>query len=276
MATIELTPDSATIGPAELRRHCDLLRSLQVPGSPVVLPTAWDVASARSIVAAGFPAVATTSGGVAASLGYEDHEGAPGAEMLAAAARIARAIEVPTTVDAEAGYGLGPDEVVAALAAAGAAGCNLEDSDHAAGTLRDAGAHADWLHRIRTAADARAYPLVLNARIDVFLAALAEGTPQGELVAAALGRARAYHEAGVDCVYPIALRDANAIAAFVADAPCPVNILPLPGGPGVAELAAAGVARISYASLLHRESVKLFEGRLRELAVETAAGGASG
>src|SRR6478752_2489025 len=105
----------------ELESRCDLLRSLHRPGDPLLLPNAWDVATARAVVAAGFPVVATTSGGVAATLGYEDHEGAPGEEMLAAAARIAKSVEVPVTVDAEAGYGIQPAELVAALRSAGAA-----------------------------------------------------------------------------------------------------------------------------------------------------------
>src|SRR3954469_17322235 len=120
---------------ADLASRCDQLRSLQRPGAPLLLPNAWDVATAGAVVAAGFPVVATSSGAVAASLGYEDHEGAPAGEMLAAAARIARSVEVPVTVDAEAGYGLDPAELVAALRSAGAAGCNLEDTDHVAGTL---------------------------------------------------------------------------------------------------------------------------------------------
>jgi hypothetical protein len=109
---------SAVTG-SELQSRCDLLRSLHRPGDPLLLPNAWDVATARAVVAAGFPVVATTSGGVAATLGYEDHEGAPAYEMLAAAARIARGVEVPVTVDAEAGYGMEPAELVAALRAAG-------------------------------------------------------------------------------------------------------------------------------------------------------------
>src|SRR5215210_2851704 len=109
---------------ADLQGRCELLRSLQRPGAPLLLPNAWDVATARAVVAAGFPVVATTSGGVAAALGYEDHEGAPTEEMLAAATRIAKGVDVPVTVDAEAGYGMEPAELVAALRSAGAAGCN--------------------------------------------------------------------------------------------------------------------------------------------------------
>src|SRR5881409_439878 len=114
----------------DLQSRCDLLRSLHRPGDPLLLPNAWDVATARAVVAAGFPVVATTSGGVAAALGYDDHEGAPGDEMLDAAARIARDVEVPVTIDAEAGYGMDPVELAAALHGAGAAGFNLEDSDY--------------------------------------------------------------------------------------------------------------------------------------------------
>src|SRR5262245_66053898 len=109
---------------AELQRRCERLRSLHVPGDPLLLPNVWDVATARAVVAAGYPVVATTSWGVAGSLGYEDDERAPGDEMLAAAARIVNGVDVPVTVDAEAGYGMEPAELVAALRELGAAGCN--------------------------------------------------------------------------------------------------------------------------------------------------------
>src|SRR5690348_17429377 len=99
----------------DLQSRCELLRSLHRPGDPLLLPNAWDVATARAVVAAGFPVVATTSGGVAAALGYEDHEGAPADEMLAAAARIVERVDVPVTIDAEAGYGMAPADLVAAL-----------------------------------------------------------------------------------------------------------------------------------------------------------------
>ena len=135
-----MTPSPTT----DLQNQCDLLRSLHRPGAPLLLPNAWDVATARAVVAAGFPVVATTSAGVAATLGYADHE-APADEMVAAAARIATSVEVPVTVDAEAGYGMEPAELVTALRSAGAAGCNLEDTDHTAGCLRDPERHAEWL-----------------------------------------------------------------------------------------------------------------------------------
>src|SRR3954451_355090 len=118
---------------ADLQSRCDLLRSLHRPGEPLLLPNAWDVATAQAVVAAGFPVVATTSAGVARALGYEDHEDAPAGEMLAAAWRIAPTVDAPVTVDFEAGYGLAPADLAAGLRDAGAAGCNLEETDHSTG-----------------------------------------------------------------------------------------------------------------------------------------------
>ena len=238
-----------------LERRCDLLRSLHVPGTPLVLPNAWDVASARAVVAAGFPVVATTSAGVAATLGHEDHEGGPAEEMLAAAARIASSVDVPVTVDAEAGYGLPPGDLVDALLGIGAAGCNLEDTDHTTGRLVDPGDHAGWLAAVRSAAAERDYGLVINARIDVFLSD-GGARPQGDLLEEAVVRGRSYRAAGADCVFPIFLRDADSIAAFVGAVEAPVNILALPEAPSIAGLAGMGVARISYGSLIHRRVIQ--------------------
>ena len=260
----------------KLRNQCDLLRSLHQPGKPLLLPNVWDVATARAVVKAGFPVVATTSWGVAATLGHEDHEGAPAAEMLAAAARIARGVDVPVTVDAEAGYGMEPAALVAALRDAGAAGCNLEDTaytpgvhhDHAAGTLQDPTRHAHWLRSVRRAAEAIDYPLVINARVDNFLSpfiAGAEPETQRKLVPEALERASAYLEAGADCVYPIALWEPDALGRFMSAVRGPVNISRVPQVSSVAALAAVGVSRVSWALYLYSASMAHFENQLRSL-----------
>ena len=258
----------ARIETSDLTGRCEVLRSLHRPGDPLLLPNAWDVATARAVVAAGFPVVATTSGGVAAALGYEDHQGAPADEMLAAAARIARGVEVPVTVDAEAGYGLEPAELVAALHAAGAAGCNLEDTDHAEGGLRDPERVAEWLSAVRREADDGGYPLVINARVDVFLAGfLARAGPgtQDELVPEAVRRANAYLEAGADCVFPILLWETDALRAFMSECRGPVNITRLPQAPSPAGLAALGVARVSWGTLLYRDAMAHFGDQLSGL-----------
>ena len=253
---------------ADLQSRCDQLRSLHRPGAPLLLPNAWDVATARAVVAAGFPVVATTSGGVAAALGYEDHEGAPAGEMLAAAARIARGVDAPVTVDAEAGYGMPPAELVAALRTAGAAGCNLEDTDHATGSLRDPDEHADWLTAVRRASADDGYGLVINARVDVFLGPLLGGAGPGTqdaLVPGALRRAQAYLDAGADCVYPIGLWEPDALRRFVSEIDGPVNVARFPQAPSPAELAALGVARVSWGVLLYRDAMARFEEQLTAL-----------
>ena len=128
------------------------LRRLHVPGTPLVLPNVWDVPSARAVVAAGYPAVATSSEAVAGTLGYADGQKAPVGEMFAVAAQIARAVDAPLTVDAEGGYGLAPVELVDRLLATGAVGCNLEDTDSNSGQLRNPSAQAEFLSAVRAAA----------------------------------------------------------------------------------------------------------------------------
>jgi 2-methylisocitrate lyase-like PEP mutase family enzyme len=232
-----------------------------------VLPNAWDVATAKAVLAAGFAVVATTSWAVAAALGYEDGERAPADEMLAAAARIARSVEVPVTVDAEAGYGMQPSELVAALRDAGAAGCNLEDTEWPAKTLRDPDRHAEWLTAVREAAFRQGYPLVINARIDAFFHPFLadERSPQDEFVADAVRRANAYLEAGVDCVYPICLWEMGPLRHFMSQVSGPVNITREPTAPSIAELSALGVARVSWGPLLQWDAMARFQEQLASL-----------
>lgn len=226
------------------------LRALHVPGRPLILPNVWDAASARVVADAGFPAIATGSAPVAASLGHPDGEVVPPAEMLAAVARVVRAAGVPVTADMERGYGFGPAEFAERLAATGAVGCNLEDTDPRTGRLVDAADQADFLAAVR-AADP---DLVINARTDVLVQA---GTPAQERLAEAARRARLYLEAGADCVYPFGPLDEETTAALVAAAGGrPVNVLALPGSPTTSRLAELGVARISYGPQLHTAALR--------------------
>jgi 2-methylisocitrate lyase-like PEP mutase family enzyme len=253
---------------AGVESRCNLIRSLHRPGDPLLLPNVWDVATAKAVVAAGFPVVATTSWGVAETLGYEDDERAPADEMFAAAARIAQGVDVPVTVDAEAGYGMEPGELVSALRRVGAAGCNLEDTNHADGTLRDPDRHAEWLTAVRRAAADDGYPLVINARVDVFLwPYVADPAPgiQEKLVGEALRRATAYLEAGVDCVYPICLWETEPLRRFMSEVRGPVNLTRMAEGPDVAELASLGVARVSWALYLYWDAMARFKEQIASL-----------
>jgi 2-methylisocitrate lyase-like PEP mutase family enzyme len=202
------------------------LRALHVPGDPVLLPNAWDAASARLVENAGFPVVATGSAAVADALGFADHHGTPPDEMFAAVRRIASSVGVPVTADVEAGYGLPPAELAGRLADAGAVGCNLEDTDHANGTLVEPARQADYLAALRSANG----DLVINARIDVFIGAEDERAVLDDAVA----RAGTYLAAGADCVYPILVRDRSVLETFLAEVrPAPVNVVHLPGGPSL-------------------------------------------
>jgi 2-methylisocitrate lyase-like PEP mutase family enzyme len=216
----------------------------------------------------GFPVVATTSAGVAEALGYEDHEGAPGDEMLAAAARIARGVDVPVTVDAEAGYGMAPAELVAALRSAGAAGCNLEDTDHSDESLRDPARHAEWLGAVREAAAADGYPLVINARVDVFLGPFLAGAGPGgrrsSFPTRCAARRRTSKPASTACTRSPCGSPTRCAPSWRTSGG-PVNIVRLPQGPSLAELGALGVARVSWGLLLYRGAMARFEEELASL-----------
>jgi 2-methylisocitrate lyase-like PEP mutase family enzyme len=231
---------------SDLVVHAGLLRDLH-HGTMLVLPNAWDEPSAELVVEQGFPVVATSSAAVADVLGHADGEKAPWREMFAAVARIARTVPVPVTVDAEAGYGLSPDDLVAGLLDAGAAGCNLEDTDHRRGGLVDAREQADRLAGVRAAADAAGVPVVVNARIDVFLPS--SGIEESERLPEALRRARLYRAAGVDCVYPIGGSARNTLPPLVAEGPVNGNTT---DELDLEALRSLGVARVSFGPRFYR------------------------
>lgn len=246
---------------ADLKALAERLRELH-SDEMLVLPNAWDAASATIVAEAGFPVVATASNAIAAMLGYPDGEGAPWHEMFAAAGRIARAVSVPVTVDAEAGYGMQPRELVDRLLEIGAVGCNLEDSDHRAGGLREAGAQAEWLAAVRSAADDAGVPIVINARVDAFLPN--SGVAGPDRVPEAVRRGRIYLGAGADCIYPIGMQNRSDIATLVNDLPGPVN-----GntneGLGLVALRELGVARVSYGPRFYRAALQHLKSGIEEL-----------
>ena len=237
----------SSVDTSALASRADQLRALHRPGAPVVLPNAWDVASATILAGAGYPALATSSAAVAAVLGYEDDDSMPADEAFGAVARIARILEVPLTADLEAGYGLAPDVFVERLLAAGAVGCNIEDTDHhGPGGLVDPAVQGPRLAGIKEAARAAGVDIVLNARVDV--------RPGGsDELTEAIRRGRHYLEAGADCVYPIFFGDEDAIGALVTGIGGPVNVaLRKHDVDWIDRLAALGVARISMGAGLMR------------------------
>jgi 2-methylisocitrate lyase-like PEP mutase family enzyme len=227
-------------------------------GDPLLLANAWDVGSAVAVVSAGARAVATTSAGVAWSLGVPDAADLGAGRAAGAVERIAAAVDVPVSADIEAGYGTAPDAVAATMSAvvrAGAVGVNLED--RAAGSGRRLFTPAEQAERLaaaRTAADRLNVPVWINARTDLFLAAA--GEEQDDLVAQALARAEAYAAAGADSLFVPGLVDPAAIARLAAG-PLPVTVMAWAGAPPVPEFAAAGVVRVSLGSAIAQAAYAL-------------------
>ncbi|MFN2526414.1 MAG: isocitrate lyase/phosphoenolpyruvate mutase family protein [Actinomycetota bacterium] len=246
-----------------LADKAELLRELHHGSRPLLLPNAWDAASARLVETAGFEAVATSSGAVAAVLGRKDDDSMPANEAFAAITRVARNVSVPVTADLEAGYRLPAQELVARLLATGAVGCNLEDTDHhRGGGLVALDDQVERLRDIRSAAQNANVDIVINARVDVFRG---DREPPAKVFSEGVGRARAYLESGADCVYPIGLADEKLIEDFVAKVQAPVNIYANPSAPPIPRLAELGVARVSFAAAMMRHAYRALETRLSEI-----------
>jgi 2-methylisocitrate lyase-like PEP mutase family enzyme len=239
------------------------LRLHKGPGI-LLLPNAWDAASARIFETAGFSAIGTSSGAIAFSLGYPDGQRIPRAEMLAAVARIAGAVAAPVNADVEAGYGASPEEIgetVRALLDAGAVGMNLEDAASDM-VLFDLAQQVERVRAAREAAAAAGVPVVINARTDVYL--LREGDAGGWFDEA-LRRLTAYRDAGADCLFLPGVRDANLIARMTRAVGAPLNVLTGPGMPCARDLENVGVARLSLGSGPMRAAMGLMRKVAREL-----------
>ncbi len=239
----------------------------------LILPNAWDVASARIFEDAGIPAIATTSAGIAFSLGYPDGQRIPREEMMARIARITRAVNVPVTADVESGYGATPEDAARTtreLIEMGVAGMNLEDatgrSDQPLSSLELA------VEKVKAAREAAVHmraQIVINARTDVYL--LPGGNPDADY-SEALRRLLAFRDAGADCVFAPGLNDAETIGRLAKAVECPLNILAVPGTPSIGELEKLGVARVSVGSGPMRAAL----GLLRRLAEELKTTGTYG
>jgi 2-methylisocitrate lyase-like PEP mutase family enzyme len=230
-------------------KKAEQLRKLHHGPQILILVNAWDVISARIVEDLGFPAVATTSAGVAAVLGYPDGQRTPRKEMLEFVARVARGVSVPVTADMEAGYGTTPPEMAEMareVVAAGVVGLNLEDvtGDDESSQV-EIGLQSEKLAAVRDASAAAGVPLAINARTDVYLMPIGPVETRFERT---VERLRAYRKAGADCVFAPGIRDAETIGKLVRAVDAPLNILLQPGGPSVAELEKLGVARASIGS----------------------------
>lgn len=231
-------------------RATELLR-LHHTGETLILPTVWDAWSARTVVAAGFPALSIGSHPLADSRGQADNEGMTLADALEGIARVTSAVDVPVTADVESGYDTPAAELVERVLAAGAVGINIEDTVHSEGRLRAVDEHADYIGALRAAADTAGVDLVINARTDAYIGKVAEFE---DPLAEAITRLRACEEAGARSVYPVRVPTIEDVRTLVAELDGPVNITahPVDGAPSgsLSVLRAAGVQRITFGPLL--------------------------
>lgn len=220
-----------------------------------MLPNAWDVASARIFERAGFPALGTTSAGVAFALGYPDGQRISREEMIDVVARIAHAVKIPVTADVEAGYD-DPVKTAKAVWSAGAVGMNLEDIRN--DDLIPIEEQIDVIRAIRKATPG----MVINARDDIFLNAIGNEATRFER---SVERLRAYRDAGADCLFAPGVRDRETIGKLVQALKAPLNILATAGAPPISEMQGLGVARVSVGSGPMRATLGLVDRIAREL-----------
>jgi 2-methylisocitrate lyase-like PEP mutase family enzyme len=248
------------------------LMELHRAEAPLVLVNAWDVASARIVEEAGFPAIATSSAALANALGFSDGQRLPWVDMLTAIARIARAIQAPLTADIEAGFSADAEQLETAIEqviSAGAVGVNLEDAIPGQGGRGPLYELPDQLARIRAARRAGLkckVHLVINARTDAYWQ---QGIQPAEALRNTIDRGKEYLQAGADCIFVPGLKNPEHIRAVVAEWKAPVNILAAAGAPSIPELAALGVKRISMGSGPMRAAM----GLLRRIAQEAQTSG---
>jgi 2-methylisocitrate lyase-like PEP mutase family enzyme len=234
---------------ATQRDKADRLRALHRRGDPLLLVNVWDAVTARIVEELGFPAIATTSAGVAWSEGYPDGEHISRAEMLARVRRIAAAVDVPVTADCEAAYGTSVEDAIATardVIESGAVGLNFEDMDVARDVAMDVDLQEQRIRAMRNTGDELDVPLVINARTDAFLKDL--GDSDQWRLAESIRRGNRYLEAGADSVFVPGVSDEETIATLVKELTGPLNVLAGPGTPPAARLAELGVARISVGS----------------------------
>jgi len=237
-----------------LENKAKTLLALHRPGDPVVLPTVWDAWSANVAVAAGFSALTMGSHPVADSLGRPDGEGMTFTELLGRVRQVTTATDVPVSVDIESGYGLAPAQLIDGLLEAGAVGLNIEDTVHGeGGRLRGAEEHADFVRGLREFADAAGVHVVVNARTDLFLRGDGD---DADRVDRAIERLRLAAAAGADVLYPVGRHSDADMRRLTAELPLPVNAIGLPDVSDKAELAAQGVARISFGPFLQAALAK--------------------
>jgi 2-methylisocitrate lyase-like PEP mutase family enzyme len=251
---------------SNVNTKAEQFRAMHVRGQPLVLFNIWDAGSARAVEGAGARALATGSWAVATAQGYNDGEGLSLDLAIANLARIVRVTQLPVTIDLESGYGDAPESVGRAVEqsiAAGAIGCNLEDSQPAGRALRAIPEQVERFKQARKAADrAQAPAYFINARTDVFMNAPGP-THNDAMLAQVLERAKAYADAGANGLFAPGLVDAALIGRLAERSPLPLNVMVADGTPPLRELASLGVARVSHGGRPYAFAMKALQDAAR-------------
>lgn len=241
------------------RRKADALRSLHARGDLLILPNVWSPIGARILQAKGYPVVATASAAISASMGYEDGEKINRSTLIDLLGRIARSVDIPVTADIEAGYGesiLELEETVRQVIECGVAGVNIEDSLEEGGPLRPVEEQCRRISTVRRVAEDQGLHLVVNARVDSYLSS--SFSNHEDATEEAVRRAKAYSEAGADCIYPIGPGDEETVRALRNRIESPINILAMPGSASLSLMRKIGVNRVSFGPFVFRSCLKRF------------------
>ena len=239
----------------------------------LVLLNSWDIGSSKLIEACGYKAIATTSMGIAASLGYPDCQIIQLSEMITAITGIVNGVQVPVTVDIEAGYGRNLDEIIDSvkkIIATGIVGINIEDSIDLNPVLIDEMEFCERISAIRALSDSLGFHLVINARTDAFYTS--SGSPL-EKLSESIKRGNKYREAGADCIFVQPVSEKETISTLVKEIDAPINILANPAigagiPPSVSELQDLGVARVSLGSGVMKATLALIKKVADELSAK--------
>jgi 2-methylisocitrate lyase-like PEP mutase family enzyme len=251
----------------EQQHKTELFRALHESPPILVLPNAWDAISARLYELEGFKAVATTSAGISATLGYPDGERMSLTDTIAVVRRIVRCVTVPVSADLEAGYAESPNGVAESAQAAlraGAVGINLEDSTgDKSSPLHDIALQAEKIRAVRAITDTEGVPLVINARTDVYLL---PNNKKSDRLGLTIQRAHAYRDAGADCIFvpDFGDLDTETIRALVKDIDAPLNVIAGEHTPPLPKLEELGVARVTFGPRPMRAALALVRRIARE------------
>lgn len=241
------------------RAKAQNLLSLHTNGKLLILPNIWDPIGARILEAKGYPAIATASSAISASLGYEDGEKIRLSTLIYIISRIARSVDVPVTADIESGYSetiSELEETILQVIDSDVVGINIEDSLEEGAALRSIEEQCKRIARIREVSARQGLHLVINARVDSFVSNVFP-TKEAKIEEAVV-RAKAYSKAGADCIYPMGPGDVETLKELRDRIDSPINVLATPNGAPLPVLQEICINRVSFGPFIFRSCLKKF------------------